>query len=133
MIHKIVFSSVLAVFCFGCVGKSKPPTPEEMNATMNAQTLSALQADREAFEAAAHGDASDEIQARLRKCGVLVVTKENGCVVFRWPFTHVLDSIPIIFFAPNGPDDLPVGFLKTPSSYHYPMAVDKNWFVARSP
>ena len=125
---------MFVMFSSGCRRPPlKPPTPEEQAEVSNAATLAALRNDREAFEAAARGDESEEVMTRLRKQGVLVVTKEGRCVAFRWPFTHVLDSIPIILYAPGGRDDLPHGFLDSPGFYIHPHAVEEHWFVARTP
>ena len=133
MVRRVATVLMLLVAASGCWQRPKPLTPDEQAAASNAAALAALRNDREAFEAAARGDESAEVMTRLRKQGVLAVTREGRCIAFRWPFTHVLDSIPIILFAPGGRDDLPPGFLESPGFYLHPVAVDEHWFVARTP
>jgi hypothetical protein len=133
MSWRVAAGLLLLAVASGCWGPPKPQTPEERAATSNAAALAALRDDREAFEAAAHGDESEAVMTRLRKQGVLAVMKEGRCIAFHWPFTHVLDSIPIVLYAPGGRDDLPHGFLDSPGFYLHPVAVDENWFVARTP
>ena len=130
MIRTLSVIVMLAASVSGCSGRSAPQTPERANA----EALAALRDDREAFEAAAQGDRSDPILKRLRKRGVLSVRQVGRCIEFGWPFTNVLDSIPVIYYAPGGRDDLPSGFwLPSPSQFDYPMEVDAHWFVARKP
>jgi hypothetical protein len=125
MPRSLISMIVLAAVVCGC-GRSPTPLTREQS---NADALAALRDDRPAFEAAAGGDRSEDVMRRLHKRGVLCVQMVGQCTEFSWPFTNVIDDIPVIYYAPSGEADLPSGFWQ----YYNAMEVDRYWFVARKP
>ena len=123
MNHVFVMVFCTAAFC-GCGGK---PSLAQINEVQ----IAALQTHREAFEAVAHGDISPTIKEHLKLAGVVKFQKVGRCIEFRWRLSSSLDSQPVMYYAPDGRQDLPEGFWESGPWYSHAMEVNPNWFVAR--
>lgn len=128
---RILVASTLATFVASCV---KPPTyPVPSAAKTNELQISALQTQREAFEARARGDVSASVKDRLDAAGVFLVKKQGDCVEFSFRMSSALDSTPLLLYAPKGRSDLPDGFWDSPGRVYSPVEIDAHWYAYREP